>query len=47
MQHVQQRTATVVAQAIQDQLHPLQQAVRTLTADNGKEFAEHQSIATA
>ena len=46
MQHVQQRTAEVVAQAIQDQLQPLQQTVRTLTADNGKEFAQHQTIAT-
>lgn len=47
MQHVQQRTAKVVAQAIQDQLQPLRQTVRTLTADNGKEFAQHQTIATA
>lgn len=47
MQHVQQRTAEVVSQAIQNQLQPIQARVRTLTADNGKEFAQHRTIATA
>jgi len=47
MQHVPQRTAEVVSHAIQDQLQPLRATVRTLTADNGKEFANHRTIAAA
>jgi len=47
LQHVETRTAAVVAHAIQDQLGPLRERVRTLTADNGKEFAHHKKMATA
>lgn len=36
-------TAELVGQAIREQLQPL--TVKTITSDNGREFAQHQSIA--
>jgi IS30 family transposase len=45
--HVQRRTAKAVRQAILRLLGGLQHRVHTLTSDNGKEFAEHESIAKA
>ena len=41
------RTADAVYRAIVRRLGRIRSAVRTLTADNGKEFAEHESIALA
>lgn len=43
--HVKRRTATAVRQAIVRLLSPIKQSVHTITSDNGKEFAEHESIA--
>lgn len=39
--------AEVVAKALTNKLGDLSDAVLTLTADNGKEFANHQQVATA
>jgi len=46
MQHVPQRTAAIVAHAIQDQWGPLHDMGRPLTADHGQECADHGTIAT-
>ena len=45
MQKVDYRTADEVSKAIIDLLQPFSDHVLTITADNGKEFAEHQLIA--
>jgi IS30 family transposase len=45
LQPVTQRLADLVAQAIISLLSPLADKVHTITADNGKEFAEHALIA--
>ena len=45
MKQVANRTAVVVENAILDLLKPYQVATRTITFDNGKEFANHQNIA--
>ena len=39
------KTADAVRQAILDLLGPLEDKVHTLTADNGKEFSQHEAIA--
>jgi transposase, IS30 family len=39
---VKQKKADLVSQAIVDQLTPVRSKVKTLTADNGKEFAHHR-----
>lgn len=43
LEKVTHHTAELVGQAIREQLQPLQ--VHTITSDNGREFAQHQSIA--
>lgn len=45
LQKVDYRTADQVSKSIIDLLQPLSDYVLTITADNGKEFAEHQLIA--
>jgi IS30 family transposase len=47
IRRVSQRTAEAVSRAIIGTLAPIQHLVHTLTADNGKEFAEHEIIAIA
>ncbi len=44
---VVRKTAEAVAEAIIRLLKPLAQWVHTITADNGREFAQHQKIARA
>lgn len=43
---VKNKTAARVAHALKYALNPLKSFVHTLTADNGKEFAAHQSVAS-
>jgi IS30 family transposase len=43
LEKVTRNTAELVGQAIREQLRPL--IVKTITSDNGREFAQHQSIA--
>ena len=45
LKYVPQRTAELVTQAIRELLLPLETKVLTITVDNGKEFAFHQTIA--
>ena len=45
MKLVKVKEASLVAQAIIDELQEWKPFLKTLTADNGKEFAEHQKIA--
>ena len=45
LKQVPNRTATVVENAILDLLMPYQSSTHTITFDNGKEFANHQSFA--
>ena len=47
IRRVSQRTAEAVSRAIIGTLAPIKHLVHTLTADNGKEFAEHEIIAIA
>ena len=42
--HVTRKTADLVSQAIITSLAPLAQRVRTVTYDNGKEFADHAAV---
>lgn len=42
---VKRKTADLVGKAVIDLLNPISQRVYTITADNGKEFAKHQTIA--
>jgi IS30 family transposase len=44
---VEQATALAVEQAITQLLSPLADQVHTITSDNGREFAQHQQIASA
>jgi len=44
---IKNKTAALVAKATIDLLKPYKQFVHTITADNGKEFAEHEKIAKA
>ena len=41
---VNNKTAALVGRAIEAKLKPLSSRVKTLTVDNGKEFADHQAI---
>ena len=41
---VERKTADLVGKAVIDLLNPISQLVHTITADNGKEFAKHESI---
>lgn len=45
IQKVERRTARAVREAIIQLLKPYKAKVHTLTSDNGKEFAEHETIA--
>lgn len=45
MRKVESKIAAVVSQAIIDELQDWKPYIYTITADNGKEFAEHQKIA--
>lgn len=45
LRKVEQRTADLVCKALIDLLQPVSDRLHTLTADNGKEFAEHEKIA--
>jgi IS30 family transposase len=45
LRKVEQRTANQVSRAMIDLLKPVSDRVHTLTADNGKEFAEHEIVA--
>ncbi|MCX5870843.1 MAG: IS30 family transposase [Deltaproteobacteria bacterium] len=42
---LEQKTAILVSQAIITLLNPIQDQVKTITSDNGKEFARHENIA--
>jgi len=42
--HVTRKTSELVSQAIITSLTPLAQRVRTITYDNGKEFADHAAV---
>jgi len=42
---VERKTSTAVSQAMIDLLKPYKNKVRTITSDNGKEFAGHEDIA--
>jgi transposase, IS30 family len=42
---VERPTAAAVGEALKQQLQPYREKVRTLTADNGREFACHQEVA--
>jgi len=46
LQKVERNTAATVEEAISQLLRPLVAQVRTITSDNGREFANHQAIAT-
>jgi transposase, IS30 family len=45
LRKVEQRTAGQVSNALIDLLQPVADRLHTITADNGKEFAEHERIA--
>jgi len=47
MKKVKQKTAEAVANATIELLRPYQDRVLTITADYGKEFAQHQNVAGA
>ena len=44
LKKVERNTAAAVEQAIEELLQPLAAHVKTITSDNGREFANHQSI---
>ena len=41
---VTNKTADLVGRAIEEKLKPFGSRVKTLTVDNGKEFADHQAV---
>ncbi len=45
IRHVPRKEAALVAKALIDMLSPFKNWVHTITADNGKEFAQHEKIA--
>ena len=45
LRKVERRTADLVSEAVIDLLQPISERLHTITADNGKEFAEHERIA--
>ena len=47
LKKVANKSAELVSQAIEDVLKPLNARVKTLTVDNGKEFAYHQKVDAA
>lgn len=47
VRHVRRKTADLVAQATIGMLRPHAEKTRTITADNGREFAAHSKIASA
>jgi IS30 family transposase len=47
IRHVPRKEAALVTKALIDMLSPFKEWVHTITADNGKEFAEHEKIAAA
>jgi IS30 family transposase len=44
LKKVERNTALAVEQAIEELLRPLAAKVKTITSDNGREFANHQSV---
>jgi transposase, IS30 family len=44
LKKVERNTALAVEQAIEELLRPLAEKVKTITSDNGREFANHQSV---
>ena len=44
LRKVERRTADLVGDAVIDLLRPISESLHTVTADNGKEFAEHERI---
>lgn len=44
LRKVERRTANQVCDAVVDLLQPIADRVHTITADNGKEFAEHEKV---
>jgi IS30 family transposase len=46
LKRVTHRTSEAVEQALEEFLKPLQKRCHTITSDNGKEFANHQAIAS-
>lgn len=46
LKRVTHRTSEAVEQALEELLKPLQKRCHTITSDNGKEFANHQAIAS-
>ena len=44
---VERKTAHAVGQAMIELLEPYRKKVRTITSDNGREFAQHETIASA
>jgi len=44
LRKVERRTADLVSDAVIDLLRPISESLHTITADNGKEFAEHERI---
>lgn len=46
LKRVTHRTSEAVEQALSELLKPLQKRCHTITSDNGKEFANHQAIAS-
>ena len=47
IRHVPKKEAALVAGALIEMLSPFKELVHTITADNGKEFSEHENIAAA
>jgi len=47
LKKVERNTAEAVEQAIEELLQPLKPKCHTITSDNGREFANHQEIASA
>jgi len=45
--HVPRKEAALVSEALIEMLSPFKELVFTITADNGKEFSEHEKIAAA
>lgn len=47
IKRVNRKTANAVKDAIIDLLKPIKHRIKTITSDNGSEFAEHQAIASS
>jgi len=47
IRHVPRKEAALVAEALIEMLSPFKELVFTITGDNGKEFSEHEKIASA